>query len=317
MIHANAENPDFILLTESWLNTRDKHQIAEVSLKGYNVFAKCRLHKSGGGVLLYVKNGIKAVKISKTDVDTYDSLYVEVTKKNRKYVLGVVYRPPKQSEENDIMLYNEIKSIIKDKNAVVCGDFNNPSVNWSSLTSDREGKRLIEFAEEAFLCQTVHTPTRGNNILDLVFTNDSDLIDTCEVGEPLANSDHNIIRIKLNFQVSPKENALLVPNYRKANFANIKRELESVNWNQLFHNGCIDEMYERFTAKLKSIINENIPLKPRRISKCKPLWMTDRLQKMIADKRKAYKKHKLSQANSDFTSYINLKRACDKEIRKK
>ena len=98
----------------------------------YNVFAKCRLHKSGGGVLLYVKNGIKAVKISKTDVDTYDSLYVEVTKKNRKYVLGVVYRPPKQSEENNIMLYNEIKSIIKDKNAVVCGDF-----NPGTLTMDR------------------------------------------------------------------------------------------------------------------------------------------------------------------------------------
>ncbi len=98
-----------------------KHQIAEVSLNGYNVFAKCRLHKAGEGVLLYAKNYIKVVKISKTDVDVYNPLYVEVTEKNKKYVLGVIYRPPKQTKENYKKLFNEIKSIIKDKNAVICG----------------------------------------------------------------------------------------------------------------------------------------------------------------------------------------------------
>ncbi len=83
MIYVNSENPDFILLSESWINLRDKHQVAEVSLNGYNVFAKCRMHKAGGGVLLYAKNHINVVKINKTDVDAYDSLYVEVTEKIR------------------------------------------------------------------------------------------------------------------------------------------------------------------------------------------------------------------------------------------
>ncbi len=86
---------------------------------------------------------------------------MEVTEKNKKYVLGVIYRPPKQTEEIDKKLYNEIKSFIKDKNAVICGDFNNPSVNWSTLSSDREGRRFIELAEEAFLYQTVQNPIRG------------------------------------------------------------------------------------------------------------------------------------------------------------
>ena len=62
--------------------------------------------------------------------------------------------------------------------------------------------------------------------------NDSDLIHTCEVGEPLGNSDHNIVRTELNLQIIMNENMLLVPNYRKANTANIRREIESVNWNQ-------------------------------------------------------------------------------------
>ncbi len=127
---------------------------------------------------------------------------------NKKYILGVGYRPPKQSGETDMRIYDEIRSKIKDKNAVMCGDFSNPSMNWSTLSGDREGRRLIGLAEDAFLWQSVQTPTRGNNILDLVFTNDCNLIHTCEVGEPLSNSDHNIVRIKLNLQTSTRENVL-------------------------------------------------------------------------------------------------------------
>ena len=72
-----------------------------------------------------------------------------------------------------------------------------------------------------------------------------------------------------------------------------------------------------FTANLKSIVNENIAHKPRRINIYPSLWMTNSLQKIIAEKRKSYKKFKLSQLTSDFNSYINLKRTCKKETRKK
>ena len=50
MIHMNAKNPDFIMLTESWINAHDRKN-SEVSLNDYNVFVKCQLHKNGGSVL--------------------------------------------------------------------------------------------------------------------------------------------------------------------------------------------------------------------------------------------------------------------------
>ena len=58
---------------------------------------------------------MKVIQINKTDVNVYDSLYVEIIENNKKYILAVVYRPPKQSKETYIMLYDEIKPIIKDK----------------------------------------------------------------------------------------------------------------------------------------------------------------------------------------------------------
>lgn len=43
------------MITESWLNMRDKHLTAEAAISGYNMFEKSRFHNNGGGVLLYVK----------------------------------------------------------------------------------------------------------------------------------------------------------------------------------------------------------------------------------------------------------------------
>ncbi len=65
LTHAIAEKSDFIMITESWLNIRDKHLLSETAIIGYNILEKCRLQKNGGGVLKYVKNRIHATKISK------------------------------------------------------------------------------------------------------------------------------------------------------------------------------------------------------------------------------------------------------------
>ena len=81
------------------------------------------MHKNG--VLLDEKKEKNVVKINKINVDAYNTLYVEIKKKEKKYIIGVVYKPPKLSEDNENILYDEIKTIIKDKNSVICGDLNN------------------------------------------------------------------------------------------------------------------------------------------------------------------------------------------------
>lgn len=95
------------MVTEYWLNTHGELQLSEAAQNGINIFAKCRLHKSVSHEKKE-KTGMK-VRLSQTNVDAYNSLYVLVTEKNKKCVLGVVNRPPKQNKENDVENYNEIK----------------------------------------------------------------------------------------------------------------------------------------------------------------------------------------------------------------
>ena len=57
--------------------------------------------------------------------------------------------------------------------------------------------RLLEFASEELLTQWVGEATRGNNVLDLVFSSEDDLISNLAIGEKLGKSDHNMIKFEI------------------------------------------------------------------------------------------------------------------------
>ena len=57
-------------------------------------------------------------------------------------------------------------------------------------------KKLIDIVNENELTQVVREPTRGNNILDLIFTTNPGLISSVEVHPDM--SDHNAIITDVN-----------------------------------------------------------------------------------------------------------------------
>ena len=59
------ETPDLICITESWANANIGD--GEINMNGYTVFRRDRKNRIGGGVLLYVKNNIKA--LHRTDLE--------------------------------------------------------------------------------------------------------------------------------------------------------------------------------------------------------------------------------------------------------
>ncbi len=61
-------------------------------------------------------------------------------------------------------------------------------------------------AEDAFLTQTVAQPTRENNIPDLVFTSDPDLVRDLKVGKKLGGSDHHFIRFNVKTKYTLADN---------------------------------------------------------------------------------------------------------------
>ncbi len=186
-----TEKPDITAITESRANSI--HLMAEFAIAGYESYQKNRSHKKGGGVICYVKTTLSAVKIEKQEAQNYDSIYVELTNGNQEVTVATVYRPPKQQPADDAALCEEIQTTIRNKNAVVIGNFNCPNINWNLMHGDQEGNRLVNMVEDSFLSQLMTQPMRGNNILDLLLTTDTDLVSECKVGEILSGCDHHMI----------------------------------------------------------------------------------------------------------------------------
>ena len=47
-------------------------------------------------------------------------------------------------------------------------------------------------------------PTRGDNVLDIVLSSQTELVDNVKIHEPLGNSDHNQIHFDINVKSENK-----------------------------------------------------------------------------------------------------------------
>jgi len=97
-------------------------------------------------------------------------------------------------------------------NFILSGDFNLPHIDWALNTvkpnpqyGKEINKKLTDIVNENDLTQVVREPTRGNNILDLMFTTNPRLISSIEVHPGM--SDHNVIITNVNLKAkSAKKN---------------------------------------------------------------------------------------------------------------
>lgn len=117
------------------------------------------------------------------------------------FVIGVFYRPPDMT----CTFASEFRRVLDDvvirfpsSVLIIFGDFNFPSIDWSTLTvvcKDTEANEFLTTCLDHSLTQVIDQPTRHSatsaNILDLILTNNPDLCSDITHLDGL--SDHAII----------------------------------------------------------------------------------------------------------------------------
>ena len=127
---------------------------------------------------------------------------------NQPLHIGAFYRQPNSGSEKIEELEKFINPIVEGSkgnlpNIILGGDFNLPHIDWGldiAKPNPQYGKeiskKLTDIVNENNLTQVVREPTRGNNILDLMFTTNPGLISSVEVHPDM--SDHNAIITDVN-----------------------------------------------------------------------------------------------------------------------
>jgi len=105
---------------------------------------------------------------------------------------------------------------VSDYPIVLCGDFNvHRLVSWVPVSSP-PANSLCDLVRDNYLSQLVTSPTRGDNILDLLFYN-SNFITNVQVTDNLPGTDHDAIKFTLSVDLPGKPSCKrLLYNYKRA-----------------------------------------------------------------------------------------------------
>ena len=289
--YVSLEQPDIIVVTETWVklskvdgnifSERDSKQ--EYQIDGYDFYYYDRKYIEGGGVIIYSKSSLNAIQLENIkDGDTVESVWIEIRdRENEKIKIGGLYRPPEGCSVGGVPRTREENKAIEEKlleemriasirnPAIILGDFNYPGIDWNNNTSALSGQEFLFGCQDLGLIQLVTDETRGNAILDLVLTNDLNLVSDIEVGEPLGRSDHSMVRFDINFNVKSEENNVKVPDFNRAKWLDFINEINRNEWETIFHNKNAHEMWNDFKNIIYEAQERHIPTREIRANKLK------------------------------------------------
>ena len=281
------KNPfDVIAVSETWLKPSVTN--AEINIANYSIARQDRKDKTGGGTVIYVRNGLPYR--SRTDLQNNysESCWIEIIRRNTKSLfISSVYRPPDFEIKNFIEKYNnDISKIQKKAEIILLGDFN---VDYNRRSTAKS--RLQTLARAFSLEQLITSPTRitesSESIIDLIFVNNIHRVVASGV-IPLELSDHSLI-----FCVIKSGVAKTGGNYRDINYRCFKRydkvkfnrDLENANWSFLDSISDINTTLSTWCNLFSVIAEKHAPIKSRRV-KCinKAPWITPELTKLMRER---------------------------------
>ena len=297
----------------------------------------------GGGVGLYVREDLTADILCAYDNGVCELLVAMVHQLNT--VVAVVYRPPDTRMSEFSEMLGKLDSCLASLPAptptlTVMGDFNFPrnSLIWSRCGDDDDdasgdivpivaghradetvgGKqdrlqaaKLCDFATKYSMAQQVDQPTHGVEVLDLIFTNNPDLISSVAVEPWPAFTDHKLVTAFTSFALGTepgKEEMHLLEcgkrlkrlNFNKAQWVEVQAELGECDWSDLETAAKTSP-----TLALSIFMEELLPVLERHVPARKPKKKVrprvDRRRKLCW-RRLAKVKEKLKNPQVDQTS---------------
>ena len=251
-------------LTETWLT---KAITDEADIKGFNVYRCDRTDNiKGGGVAIYVYEKLKIGQIWEKRYNRCEMIGIEI--KDLQTINIVVYRPPDTKIEDFKVILRTLRTILNElgehnNTIILSGDFNFRFIEWRKeqsgacsyrykRTAGKDEKNqfieLLKLCNEYCLMQIIDEPTRGENTLDLFFTNETSLVTDVDVNKS-TKSDHSRIELSTRYVIN---NGKINKNTRKG------ENIKDVN----FHDKTKWELIKDITnSKIETSIVENSELK--------------------------------------------------------
>lgn len=264
---------DVLVIGETWLKA-DRIQLFR--LKGYSATFSCRDDMAGGGLAVYVRNGINAEVLTNINECGFHHIHVCLKLRSSAFDVHAVYRPPCFQQS----LFNEklegICSCIKnDSSCVIVGDVNIP-VNQTESRVVREYLDLLNCYNFA-VTNTIPTRPASANILDHVVCSENTM--GCVVNEtmPWEISDHCAIlsTFRLDHPIQLIQLQKTIVNHTRLNEAFLMAMQNPVGDSAREKMNYAVESYRTYKQRFSKVISINARVK----GQCP--WMSFDLWKLM------------------------------------
>jgi len=188
---------------------------SELLPSSYKIIRKDR-SLGGGGVFIGFRDSLVISELSNQSSEA-EMVWAKLQIPNNKPLcLCSFYRPPNNNVTPIAMLNNFLSDMSQNESPqmpqiLLAGDFNLPNITWldgigqispSPTYGTEVNQSLLETINEFGLGQLVTDPTRGENILDLIFSTHPESVSNIEVIPGI--SDHEAVYCELNLDNRPE-----------------------------------------------------------------------------------------------------------------
>ena len=309
------EKPHVLALTE--FGASSSVSDGELGIDGYSLYRGNHSSGEGGlgkGAALYVKNNLNHSAcpiLDKADFDCAAWCNILLTD-GKRLLVGVIYRSPNSTTDNNGRMLEILKTASKTKcdYLMVCGDFNLPKIDWDGIQClDSEASFTAQFMDVIenlgwFQHSKKNTRFRGSqcSCLDLVFTDEENMVDEIHERPPIGKSDHLCQKWELTVKEAIYKNTIVQrPNFKRANWNRIKNDIEACVFER---RAKVENMMDDFQAMINDTKKRNIPVcRPRSMKNRLPWMRGTKIKEQRSRRWNSWKKFRDSGLPRDYDAY--------------
>ena len=311
-------NIDFsiIAFSETWLK-RDNEQC--YGMHGYNAEYNSRPAKVGGGVSLFIKEGIEyTIRSDLCNMSNVaETLFIEIDKDvfghDNNIIVGVLYRPPDTDMTRFNDFINDLTSTIKteSKSCYILGDYN---INLLKIDQHGPTQEFVDTMYSQSLFPAIIKPTRitkyTGTLIDNIFCNDVITKDAYTGILYTDISDHfPIFYIDYTKSITVKDQFISRRTYSNQNTVKFINELDNLNWGDIYSCNDAQTSYTVFQTRFSELYDKCFPRKTIKLNyKNRKPWLTEGLKRSIRVKNRLYRKYRkcdTQEAEANYRKYRN------------
>ena len=270
-------------LSETKLNAT--HPDLAFEINGYQKpFRRDRESNSGGGLIVYVRDGICCNRRTDLEQANQECIWLEIKPvKSKSFLLGNIYRPPNSTVQWNAIFEDCLEDVLKeDKEIYLMGDINR------DLLNNQINNVWTEYIEGIGLTQLVSEATRvtsdSKTLIDHIYSNCHENVNFLHVPK-IGLSDHFPIFFTRKMHVQPPKknhNTISYRSFKAFDETKFIEDLQSVPWDTIKLFDDTDDIMEAWLDLFLQVVDKHVPIKQHRVKhKNQPQWMSPEILEAI------------------------------------